>query len=249
MPITTFYASTPITGIALGNADITRITPILSLINPPSNITSISIQRLSWTYVGGSIGNSNILWLDSTQNSDTKLGTNIIPVSINNNALSSCAISLKAPLTKFTLIRPSEITLFNTFRQDPERINGEFIVQPGHIFSIAVMGHIGNADKSILTLTWEESPNGPPPLPGTFVQNVQLLGIKNSINTTFTTSDKFAVTNTYKSAVFVNGVKQDIGIDYFIAEGGGPGTGYNTIIFIDAPFSTDDLTIDYYVAG
>lgn len=51
--------------------------------------------------------------------------------------------------------------------------------------------------------------------------------------------------------MYLNGVKQLLGDDYFILESGGPGTGYNAIIFTvppsPIPAPVDVITADYYI--
>lgn len=85
-------------------------------------------------------------------------------------------------------------------------------------------------------------------------EDVQLLGSVNDINTVFTCPDGIFIQNaTYKIIVYRNGVKQFLGDDYFVAESGGIGTGYNTVIFNTAPTTTpaplDVITADYYIAN
>jgi hypothetical protein len=82
--------------------------------------------------------------------------------------------------------------------------------------------------------------------------DVQLSGTVNDVNTVFQIlSGKFIQDGTYKIIVYKNGVKQVFTDDYFIAESGGPGTGYDTVIFVVPPATTpipvDILTADYYV--
>ena len=55
----------------------------------------------------------------------------------------------------------------------------------------------------------------------------------------------------YRIIVYKNGVRQLYLDDYFIAESGGPGTGYDTVIFVIPPATVpapyDVLTADYYI--
>lgn len=80
------------------------------------------------------------------------------------------------------------------------------------------------------------------------VQDELLIGSKDNLNTTFTTITKFKHTSKFKEVLFVNGLRQHIPEDYFVAESGGPGTGYDTIVFTNAPYPDDILTIDYFEA-
>lgn len=79
-------------------------------------------------------------------------------------------------------------------------------------------------------------------------EDVSLNGVKNSINTIFTISDKFLYNSDFKIAVYRNGVRQMYTYNYLIAESGGASTGYDTIIFVDPPDEDDELIIDYFPA-
>lgn len=86
-----------------------------------------------------------------------------------------------------------------------------------------------------------------------WVEEINLTGVKNSNNRTFTTPDKFL------NGMFVDGSQFHIhvkhngkdlyeGIDYTISESGGPGTGYDTIyISAFAPKSKCLLKATYAV--
>lgn len=84
-------------------------------------------------------------------------------------------------------------------------------------------------------------------------QDIELIGTVDGFNTIFTVPDDVSWIQTfpYKIIVYKNGVKQVLGDDYYILESGGPGTGYNTIVFASPPNTTCDytdyLTADYYV--
>lgn len=83
-------------------------------------------------------------------------------------------------------------------------------------------------------------------------EDIKLVGAVNDVNTVFTIpSGTFLQNSTYKIIVYKNGVKQVFLDDYFIAESGGPGTGYDTVIFVVPPATTptpvDIVTADYYV--
>jgi hypothetical protein len=85
-------------------------------------------------------------------------------------------------------------------------------------------------------------------------QDIQLDGIVDGSNMVFTIpSGKFLVDGTHKIVVYINGVKQVYLTDYFIAESGGPGTGYDTVVMAIAPqvlpSPIDIITADYYLAN
>lgn len=82
-------------------------------------------------------------------------------------------------------------------------------------------------------------------------EDIQLLGIVNDFNTVFQIpAGTFIQNSVYKIIVYKNGVKQFFLDDYFIAESGGPGTGFDTVIFtsppVTIPIPIDILTADYY---
>lgn len=78
------------------------------------------------------------------------------------------------------------------------------------------------------------------------VQDSELIGVQNFSNLIFTTPTKFKHIANFKEVLYVNGVRQHIPQDYFVAESGGLGTGFDTITFIIPPVITDILTIDYF---
>jgi hypothetical protein len=82
--------------------------------------------------------------------------------------------------------------------------------------------------------------------------DVDLIGDKNGVNSTFTTPDYFIQTSTVKIQVFRNGVRLRLGLinDYTVSESGGVGTGYDTVIYNGPPpLSFEQLTSDYIVAS
>jgi len=92
-------------------------------------------------------------------------------------------------------------------------------------------------------------------LPYRWVEEITLIGVKNSKNRTFYTPDKFL------NGIFITGDQFHIdiqadgkglfeGIDYTISESGGPGTGYDTIYFKTyAPRQRTLLYATYAVAN
>lgn len=83
-------------------------------------------------------------------------------------------------------------------------------------------------------------------------EDIQLIGNVDDSNTVFyIPSGTFIQDSTYKIIVYKNGVKQLYLDDYFIAESGGPGSGYNTVILSVPPTITplpvDVITADYYI--
>lgn len=86
-------------------------------------------------------------------------------------------------------------------------------------------------------------------MPFIFKQQIELIGTKNSINRIFTTVDKF-INGSYGNNVFKISIKhngRDLveGIDYMVAESGGVGTGYDTVILNFAPKARSVLVADY----
>jgi len=83
-------------------------------------------------------------------------------------------------------------------------------------------------------------------------EDVQLVGVVDGVNNIFTIPfGTFVQDADHKIIVYKNGVKQMFLDDYFIFEGGGPGTGYTGIIMVTPPSTTpspvDVITADYYI--
>lgn len=83
-------------------------------------------------------------------------------------------------------------------------------------------------------------------------EDIQLIGAVDDVNTIFTIPDStFIYDGLHKILVYKNGVRQRIGDDFTIFEGGGPGTGYTGIILTIPPQTTpappDIITADYYI--
>lgn len=81
-------------------------------------------------------------------------------------------------------------------------------------------------------------------------RDIQLIGTVDDVNTIFTVPEgKFFWDSTHKIIVYRNGVKEFVD-DYFIAESGGVGTGYDRIIMNVPPSAAyspvDYMTADYY---
>jgi len=75
--------------------------------------------------------------------------------------------------------------------------------------------------------------------------NVTLIGPINGINQTFTIPEKVIINANFAATVYLNGVRQTDGQDFYFAESGGIGTGYDTVFFNTAPEVGDILVIDY----
>lgn len=83
-------------------------------------------------------------------------------------------------------------------------------------------------------------------------EDIQLVGTVDDVNVIYEIPNgHFIQNNTYKIIVYKNGVKQFYLDDYLIAESGGPGTGYDTVILTIPPMSSilpiDVITADYYI--
>lgn len=87
-------------------------------------------------------------------------------------------------------------------------------------------------------------------LPFDFKQGIELIGIKDDNNRIFTTPETFINgifgNNTFKILIRHNGRVLVDSIDYIVAEGGGTGTGFNTVIFTNTiPSADSELIADY----
>jgi hypothetical protein len=87
-------------------------------------------------------------------------------------------------------------------------------------------------------------------------EDIELIGAVDDVNTIFEipNGQKFIQNgSTMNIIAYKNGVRQRLGDDYFIAESGGPGTGFDTVILSVVPTTTpppvDVITADYYVAN
>lgn len=79
-----------------------------------------------------------------------------------------------------------------------------------------------------------------------------LTGVKNGANFTFKTpgTDKFAHNLPFLSIhVFLNGIRLSLLDDYTIAESGGVGSGYDTVILEVAPRAMDKVFADYVITA
>ena len=83
-------------------------------------------------------------------------------------------------------------------------------------------------------------------------QDVELNGVVDGVNLVFTIpSGKFIYDSNHNIVVYKNGVKQLYLSDFYTAESGGAGTGYDTVVFVIPPNTSpppvDVLTADYYI--
>jgi len=85
---------------------------------------------------------------------------------------------------------------------------------------------------------------------GRFRTGQGLIGTRDHVNHVFRISggEKFTHNLPFLTiSVYVNGVRLTLLDDYVISESGGPGTGYDTVILSQAPYSNDHVTADYVV--
>jgi hypothetical protein len=94
---------------------------------------------------------------------------------------------------------------------------------------------VGVSDTVVSVIT-VEGPTGPqgPPGTGSPVVGEQLSGLRDGVNTVFTTASAF---RTGTLAVYLNGLRE---FNFAV-------TGVNQITFTDPPFSGDSLRADYVV--
>jgi len=83
-------------------------------------------------------------------------------------------------------------------------------------------------------------------------EDIELVGVVDDSNTVYSIPfGKFIQNDLYRIIVYKNGVKQFFLDDYFIAESGGPGSGYDTVILVEPPTTVpapdDIITADYYL--
>jgi len=95
-----------------------------------------------------------------------------------------------------------------------------------------------------------EAGGGIAEIPFVFKQSVELIGVKDNINRTFVTPDKFINgsfgNNEFRILIRHNGRVLVPGCDFTLIESGGAGTGYDTINFISfTPKPTSEIYADY----
>lgn len=77
-----------------------------------------------------------------------------------------------------------------------------------------------------------------------------LIGPKNGVNLTFTTPglDHYVHNLPFLTiTVYLNGQRMTLLDDYIVVESMGAGTGFDTIVLNEAPFSDDHLLADYVI--
>lgn len=91
----------------------------------------------------------------------------------------------------------------------------------------------------------------PAVLPFAFKQGVSLIGTLDGSNRVFTTPENFLNgtfgNNVFRILIKHNGRDLVEGIDYFVSESGGAGTGYDTIVLCFSPTVDSILVADYVV--
>jgi hypothetical protein len=88
-------------------------------------------------------------------------------------------------------------------------------------------------------------------VPFMFKQGMELVGVIDGVNRLFTTTEIFINgtwgSNIFKIEIIHNGRSLVEGFDYILAEGGGVGTGYNTIMLKFTPSDRSVIRADYVV--
>lgn len=77
------------------------------------------------------------------------------------------------------------------------------------------------------------------------MQDIELIGTKDNINTVFATPTKFKHDSQFKEVLYVNGLRQHTPEDYSISESV-VNSGYDIITFVIPPYPDDLLIIDYF---
>lgn len=105
-------------------------------------------------------------------------------------------------------------------------------------------------DELIVDYVVEVSVGVEAEIPYIFKQGQSLVGIQDGSNPIFTTPENFIEglfgNNEFHILIRHNGRVLNAGIDYIVAESGGSGTGYDTIIFkCTLPTENDEIVVDY----
>ena len=159
MTTNTFYASTPVSGIPLGGSLTLGTDAVIALYNSINSTTQVVIKSLYWTFLSGTMGNCNLIWVQTLQ--PTKItGQMVKPISVSNVATSVSDVRSGASVFRSipTIIRPSDISFVNTIVNTIEILNGnELTLSPGWSIGVTAIGSAGVNDKSIITLVWQET--------------------------------------------------------------------------------------------
>ena len=129
--------------------------------------------------------------------------------------------------------------------------SGEAIVTASNIDLLQFDGCQKSFLQSVGILDGLEIAAVPAVLPFAFKQGVLLLGAKDDVNRVFSTPEAFLNgvfgNNTFKILIKHNGRDLVEGADYFVAESGGLGSGYDTVVLTFAPKPRSILIADYVV--
>lgn len=80
---------------------------------------------------------------------------------------------------------------------------------------------------------------------------MNLVGVRDGVNVTFRVpaNEHYAHNLPFLTVqVYLNGMRLTLLDDYYVAESGGSGTGYDTILLTEAPYADDHLLADYVIA-
>lgn len=252
-----FYASTTIKAASVSGANrILGANPFITIHNVSRSTTGVSIQTFYWNHSNTAVPNCTFVW---TQTASPQYigGNGINIISFGDVAASACKVTDGRELFTSTpaQLRPSSISTNSTTSPLVETINGELVILPGYSISLEAIGTTSPLQGSTITVVWQEFPNGLISTTGQAVPvqpllvSQQLNGVQDSQNKIFTTNDKFISNASYRELLFINGIIQVVAVDYYVFESEGPGTGYDSIMFINAPLDSDSLTISYYKAS
>jgi hypothetical protein len=80
-------------------------------------------------------------------------------------------------------------------------------------------------------------------------EGVPLIGVYDGVNVSFQTPEPFVQNENLNIRVYLNGQRLRLGPtnDYVVAESGGPGTGFDTVVVAVPPRDVDCLIADYRV--
>lgn len=148
------------------------------------------------------------------------------------------------PLGLYTGLLPGQVYVVGTDGKPATVGDANYPVEGG----ADAFQHIGIATSDDeLFVHVAEVVEGLEPSSGSRLFHQPLGGLINGVNTNFTTTLKFQGVGPARESVYYNGVLQEAGAgnDYVALESGGPGTGYDTVVFSFAPRSGDKVSIDF----
>lgn len=162
-----FIASSAVAGVAPGT--VLSTTPPMIIWNPPGSQKLVGINKLSLSYVSGTLGAGSVLIAQAIQTTAPTGGTELVPAStLMGSGLRSTIRAFQGSTLAVTptLVRPSGIILNAMLAstasqpQSPieDDLGSEFVLTPGNVFVLQGLAGGGSTPLVVLSVTFEEAP-------------------------------------------------------------------------------------------